>query len=151
LGPTARRADVARAILTHAEQEVRHLQSLGLSAAEQSARSREIVARAQREVSEIQAHRGPEPAVVPFARLRARALPSDDGELCYRLSGRLTLATLLAFQQVVSRLPGVTAARVSAEPDEVADLRLRTSDPTAFEQLLVSIPGVELQLEVEAA
>jgi hypothetical protein len=151
LGPTTRPAEMARAILTNAEQEVRDLRSLGLSAAEQSTRSREIVERAQREVSEILAQRSPEPAVVPFARLRARALPSDHGELYYRLSGRLTLATLLAFQQAVGRLPGVTAARVSAEPDDVADLRLRTSDPSAFQDLLVSIPGVELQLEIEAA
>jgi hypothetical protein len=162
LGPTARCADVARAVLTHAEQEVRDLRSLGLSAAEQSARSREIVARAQRDVSEILAggheplepadpQHSPQPVVAPFARLRAQAMPAEPGELRYRICGRLTLAMLLAFQQAVGRLPGVTSASVSAEPDDVADLRLKTSDPSLFEQLLLSMPGVELQLEVEGA
>jgi hypothetical protein len=162
LGPTARQSDAARVILTHAEQEVRDLRSLGLPAAEQSARSREIVARAQRDVSEtlargrervesVDSQYSPNPAVAPFATLRAQALPAEQGELRYRVRGRLTLATLLAFQQAVSRLPGVTSARVSAELDDVADLRLKTTDPTLVRQLLLSMAGVDLQLEVEAA
>jgi hypothetical protein len=159
LGPTARDADGARVILTRAEQEVRDLRSLGLSAAEQSARSREIVARAQRDVSEtlargrerVDSQHSPNPPVAAFATLRAQALPAEQGELRYWVRGRLTLATLLAFQQAVSRLPGVTSARVSAEPDDVADLRLKTTDPSLVQQQLLSMPGVDLQVEVEAA
>lgn len=162
---STRSADLARDILTHAEQEVRELLSQGLAPAEQSARSRAIVVRAQREVSDILAHAqeaaaddaddaevaepppSPEPAGVEFATLRACALPSEDGELCYRVTGRLTLATMLAFQQTVSRLPTVTLARVVAEPDDVAVLRMKTSDPARVQPLLVSMPGVKLEVD----
>jgi hypothetical protein len=158
LGPTTRSADLAREILTHAEQEVRELLAQGLAPAEQSARSRAIVARAQREVSDILAHGrddaevvdvqpSAEPVAFQFASLRAHALPSEEGELCYRLSGRLTLATMLAFQQAVSRLPGVTSARVVAEPDDMAVLRMKTSDLAQVQPLLVSMPGVKLEVD----
>ena len=47
------RADLASALLVRAEQEVRDLQARELPAADRMERSREIVARAQREVTEI--------------------------------------------------------------------------------------------------
>jgi hypothetical protein len=159
LGPTTRNADLAREILTRAEQEVRELLSQGLAPAEQSARSRAIVARAQREVSDVLAQgqdvaedvvvqASTEPVAFQFANLRAHALPSDQGELRYRVSGQLTLATMLAFQQAVSRLPGVSSARVAAEPDDVALLHMTTSDPTGVQELLVAMPGVKLELDL---
>jgi hypothetical protein len=158
LGPTTRSADLARDILTHAEQEVRELLSQGLAPAEQSAQSRAIVARAQREVSDILAHGrddveamdvhpSAEPVAFQFASLRAHALPSDQGELRYLVSGRLTLATMLAFQQAVSRLPGVSSARVAAEPGDVAVLQMKTNNPAGVQELLVAMPGVKLEVD----
>ena len=82
-----------------------------------------------------------------FATLRASAMPSEDGELRYQVSGRLTLATMLAFQQAVSRLPGVNAARVEPMSNDVAVLNITTNDSTLVRGLLGSMAGVHLQID----
>jgi hypothetical protein len=82
-----------------------------------------------------------------FATLRALPLPSEKGGLRYRLSGRLTLATMLALQQAVSRLPGVNSANLDPEPDDVAVLSMTTNDSTLVQRLLGSMPAFHLQVD----
>lgn len=157
----SRSANLAREVLARAEREVHDLEAQDLHAADWALRSGDIVARAQREVSEILARgraeaeffdlRGDEEAapVAPyFARLRALALPSEERGLRYQVSGQLTLASLLAFQQAVSRLPGVDSARVDPHPDDLVVLSMTTNDDASLVQrLLVSMPGIHLQME----
>jgi hypothetical protein len=84
-----------------------------------------------------------------FATLRALPLPPTDGIVAYRVAGSLTLATMLAFEEAVSRLPGVGSASVTPEPGDLATLKLTTSDAALLAPLLVCLPGI--QLEIEAA
>jgi hypothetical protein len=82
-----------------------------------------------------------------FASLRATPLPAAAGELRFRVTGTLTFATMLAFEQAVSRLPGVTSASMRPEPYDVAVLALTASDASLIPPLLVCLPGVQLQIE----
>jgi hypothetical protein len=82
-----------------------------------------------------------------FASLRAAPLPSPTGELRFRVTGSLTFATMLAFEQAVSRLPGVSLASVTPEPSDVAILALTASDTSLIPPLLVWLPGIRLQVE----
>ena len=54
---------------------------------------------------------------------------------------------MLAFEQAVSRLPGVTSVSVVPQPNDVATLSLTSSDPTLVAQLLESLPGIQLEIE----
>jgi hypothetical protein len=54
---------------------------------------------------------------------------------------------MLAFEDAVSRLPGVNSASVTPEPGDLATLKLTTSDPTLIPPLLVCLPGIQLQIE----
>lgn len=82
-----------------------------------------------------------------FATLQAVPLTTDNGMVAYRVKGSLTFATMLAFEDAVSRLPGVNSASVTPEPGDLATLKLTTSDPTLIPSLLVCLPGIQLQIE----
>jgi hypothetical protein len=168
-----RSADLAREVLARAESEVRDLLAQDPLAADWTHRSADIVAHAQRQVREILAEgrtdvgrwqQQSEPTTLPdqaileegpgtpatnqsFASLRAVVLPSEAGSLRYRVSGQLTLATMLAFQYAVSRLPGVDSARVDPEPNDVAVLSMMTNDSTLVHRLLQGMSGVHLQMD----
>jgi hypothetical protein len=90
---------------------------------------------------------GGSPSEPCFATLRAAPLPTENGVVRYRVTGALTFATMLAFEQAVSRLPGVSSASVTPEPDDVAVLKLTTSDASLIAPLLVCMPGIQLQIE----
>jgi hypothetical protein len=74
-------------------------------------------------------------------------LPTVDGNVAYQVMGSLTLATMLAFEEAVSRLPGVRSARVTPEPGDLAILTLTTTDAALIPPLLTCLPGVQLQIE----
>jgi hypothetical protein len=153
-----RSGDRAREVLARAELEVRDLLAQDPLAADWANRSSEIVARAQRQVGEILAQSRNSPEIIEeapgaattdqaFATLRAVVLPSEAGALRYRVSGQLTLATMLAFQYAVGRLAGVDSARVDPEPDDVAVLSMMTNDSTLVHRQLERIPGVHLRID----
>jgi hypothetical protein len=64
----------------------------------------------------------------------------------YRVTGSLTLATLLAFEQAVAKLPGVKSASVTPEPGDVAILKLVATDSALIVPLLVRLPGVRMEI-----
>ncbi|HLZ31828.1 MAG TPA: hypothetical protein VKV73_31280 [Chloroflexota bacterium] len=82
-----------------------------------------------------------------FATLRAVVLPAEPGALRYRVSGQLTLATMLAFQYAVSRLPGVDSARVDPEPKDIAVLSMMTTDSALVHRQLERMSAVCLQMD----
>jgi hypothetical protein len=88
---------------------------------------------------------GPGRQLVP-ANLQLDALPASGDLQRYRVSGVLTLAGMLALEQTIAGLPGVSYAMVSPAPDGAsATLLVRSEDSQGTLRAITNLPtfGIE--------
>jgi hypothetical protein len=74
-------------------------------------------------------------------------LPADGEVQRYRVAGPLTFASMLALERAVSRLDGVTYARLVPSATGEATLAFLSADPDSARRTLLSLPGFRMQLD----
>ncbi len=79
-------------------------------------------------------------------RLQLDTLPPSGDLQRYRLTGWLTLAGMLALEETIADLPGVSYSMLSPAPDgDSATLLVRTDDARATLRAITNLPSFDIE------